>query len=71
MKRYIKSANGSLYNNDHGLWYRCLNHYKVTFADGTVRYTRAKNKYEAELNTCEFNGEDRSDDIISIEDIGD
>jgi len=69
MKRYIQSTNGSLYNNDNGLYYRCLNHYKVTFQDGTVRYTRAKCKYDAEQNTCWINDEDRSDDIVSIEEI--
>lgn len=71
MKRYIKSSNGSLYNNDHGLYYRCLNQYKVTFRDGTVRYTRAKNAFEAEQNTCWINDEDRSEDIISVEAIMD
>lgn len=67
MKRYIKSANGSLYNNDYGLYYRCLNSYKVTFKDGTVRYTRAKNKSDAEDNTRWFGDDDRFDDIISVE----
>ena len=28
--------NGMLYNNDHGLYERCLSTYKVTFKDETV-----------------------------------
>jgi len=69
MKRYIKSANGSLYNNDHGLYYKCLNHYKVTFADGEVRYARAKCKYDAELLTARYDKDDNEIDIVSVEEL--
>jgi len=61
--------NGILYNRDNGLYYRCLTQYKVTFNDGTTRYTRAKNKSEAADNTRWFGDDDRFDDIISIEEI--
>lgn len=59
--------NGSLFNNDHDLYERCLNSYKITFKDGTVRYTKAKNHFEAEENVCWFGNEDRSEDIVSCE----
>lgn len=61
--------NGVLFNNDHGLYYRCLNRYKVTFKDGTVRYTKAKCKFDAEENVCWFGDEDKTDEIISCEEI--
>lgn len=61
--------NGLLHNNDNGLYYRCLNQYKVSFNDGTTKYTRAKNKFEAEENTRWFGDEDRYDDIVSVEPI--
>lgn len=61
--------NGQLYDNDNGLYYRCLNHYKVTFNDGTTKYTRAKNKFQAEENTRWFGDTDRYDDIVSVEEV--
>ena len=61
--------NGALFNNDHGLYYNCLNHYKVTFNDGTVRYTKAKCKSDAEDNVCWFGDEDRTMDIVSCEEV--
>lgn len=69
MKRYIRSANGSLYNNDHGLYYRCLNHYKVTFADGVVKFTRARCKYDAELNVARYDNQGNDIDIVSVEEL--
>lgn len=59
--------NGMLFNNDHGLYYRCLNSYKITFKDGTVRYAKAKCPSDAEDQVCWFGDEDRTDDIISCE----
>ena len=61
--------NGMLFNNDHGLYEKCLNRYKITFSDGTVRYTKAKCKSDAEDNVCWFGDEDRTDDIVSCEEI--
>lgn len=63
--------NGSLHNYDNGLYQRCLNTYKVTFNDGTVKYTRAKCKSDAEDNVSWFGGVDRYDDIVSVEDVDD
>ena len=57
--------NGFLYNSNNDLYYKCLTTYKITFKDGTIKYTRAKNKFNAEFNVCWFGDEDRTDDIIS------
>lgn len=61
--------NGSLYNNDNGLYFDCLNNYMITFNDGTVKYTRAKCKSDAADNVSWFGDVDRYDDIISIEEL--
>lgn len=63
--------NGSLYNNDHGLYFRCLNTYIITFNDGITRYARAKCKSDAEDMVRYFGNEDRYDDIISVEELSD
>lgn len=60
--------NGMLFDNSR-LYYECLNTYKITFNDGTVKYTRAKCRSDAEDNVCWFGDEDRTDDIISCEEI--
>lgn len=60
--------NGMLFNNSK-LYYECLNTYRVTFNDGTVRYTKAKCRNDAENNVCWFGDNDRTDDIISCEEI--
>lgn len=60
--------NGMLFNNSR-LYYECLNTYKITFNDGTVRYTKAKCRSDAEDNVCWFGDNDRTDDIISCEEI--
>ena len=60
--------NGMLFNNSR-LYYECLNTYKITFNDGTVKYIRAKCRSDAEDNVCWFGDEDRTDDIISCEEI--
>lgn len=68
----IKEYNGSLYNNPDTadrLWRDSFNKYKVTFKDGTVKYTRARCKSDAEDNTCWINDEDHYEDIVSVEEI--
>lgn len=63
--------NGMLFNNDHGLYERCLNTYKFTFKDGTVRYARARCPADAEDKACWFGDEFRLDDVVSCEEIED
>lgn len=60
-----------LFNNDHGLYERCLNTYKFIFKDGTVRYARARCPADAEDKACWFGDEFRLDDVISCEEIED
>lgn len=61
--------NGSLFNYDNGLYYDCLNTYKITFKDGTERIAKAKCPSDAEDKVCWFGDEDRTADIVSCEEI--
>ena len=62
--------NGMLFNNDHGLYERCLNMYEITFNDGTVRYAKAKCPFDAEEKVCWFGDVDRTNDIVSCKEVG-
>lgn len=62
----LTEMNGSLYNNDK-VYNNCLNLYRVTFSDGETRYTQAKNKFNAEMNTARFDDNDEEIDIVSVE----
>lgn len=60
--------NGSLFNG-YDPYFDCLNEYKVTFKDGTVRYTRAKCPSDAKDNVCWFGDVDKTDEIVSVNEV--